>query len=51
MGGLVTGVVAVGTLVVVAGIIYQIVNGKHSVALAQTGQATITSVTSTLFKS
>lgn len=51
MGGIVTGAVAIGTLVVIAGIVYQIVNGKHSVALAQTGQATVTSVTSTLFKS
>jgi hypothetical protein len=50
VGGVVTGVVAIGTLVVVASMIFQIVNGKNSVKLAQTGQATVTSVTSTLFK-
>jgi hypothetical protein len=50
MGGIVAGVVAIGTLVVVASMVYQVANGKNSVSLAKTGQQTVTSVTSTLFK-
>lgn len=50
MGAVVTGVVSVATLVVVAGIIYQVVNGKHSVALANTTVHGAATVVGTLFK-
>lgn len=51
MGGqLVAGVVAIGTLVVVGSIVYQIVNGKHSVALGQQVQQGTTKIVSTLYK-
>ena len=50
MGTVVTGFVSVATLVVVAGIIYQVVNGKHSVPLAQTVTHGATTVVGTLFK-
>jgi hypothetical protein len=50
MGQVVAGFVAVGTLVVVASIVYQVVNGKHSVDLAKVTVGGVNSVTSTLFK-
>lgn len=50
MGQVVAGVVAIGTLVVVGSIVYQIVNGKHSVALGQTVEKGATGIVSTLYK-
>jgi hypothetical protein len=50
MGTFVTGVVSIGTLVVIAGIIYQVVTKPNSVPLAKVAVGGVTSVTSTLFK-
>lgn len=50
MGGFVTGLVSIGTLVVVAGIVYQVVTKPNSVPLAKEAGATVRSVTATLFK-
>lgn len=47
---MVAGLVSVATLVVVAGIVYQVVNGKHSVDLAKTVTSGTTTVVGTLFK-
>jgi len=49
-GGFVTGLVSIGTLVVVASIVYQVVNGKNSVALGNTASTGVTTITKTLFK-
>ena len=50
MGQVVAGIVAIGTLVVVGSIVYQIVNGKHSVALGSDIKQGTTQVVSTLYK-
>lgn len=47
---MVAGAVAIGTLVVVASIIYQVVNGKFSVPLTKTLVGGGTTVVGTLFK-
>jgi hypothetical protein len=47
---MVAGAVAIGTLIVVASIVYQIVNGKNSVALAKVTSTGAQSVVGTLFK-
>ena len=48
---MVAGLVSVATLVVIAGIIYQVVRGKNSVPLAQTVVGGSTTDDGTLFKS
>jgi hypothetical protein len=48
---MVAGVVAIGTLIVVASIVFQVVNGKHSVDLAKVTTTGATTVVGTLFKS
>lgn len=50
MGGAVTGLVSIGTLIVIAGIIYQIVTKPNSVPLAREAGTTVRGVTTTLFK-
>lgn len=50
MGTFVTGMVSIGTLIVIAGIVYQVVTKPNSVPLAKVASSTVTGVTTTLFK-